>query len=132
MLVYFTLTGQTSRLSKKLLEAADSPFTKELEISPANPFIEIDEPYVLLVPSYEEMEVQECFEDFLETGENLSLCKGMVASGNRNFGDLFLVTAKHLHQMYDLPIIKELEFSGTPRDVEDIVKKGLNLWTPHQ
>ena len=72
------------------------------------------------MPSYEEAEVEDIFRDFLETENNLSLCVGMIGSGNINFGELFLVTAKRLHESYDLPILYELEFHGTPRDILEI------------
>lgn len=46
-IVYFSVTGQTRRFIKKLDLAA-------CEIEPANPFFEINEPFVLVVPTYDQ------------------------------------------------------------------------------
>lgn len=119
-IVYYSLTGQTARLAGKFKNPLFGSENLLTEISNANPFVSINEPYLLLVPSYEEPEVEDIFCDFLETENNLSHCIGMIGSGNINFGDLFLVTAKRLRESYNLPILYELEFHGTPRDIFEI------------
>ena len=45
-LVYFSVTGQTRRFIKKL----DLP---AYELEPANPFFEINEPFILVIPTYD-------------------------------------------------------------------------------
>lgn len=97
-IVYYSLTGQTKRLASKFKNPLFGSENSLTEISDANPFVPINEPYLLLVPSYEEPEVEDIFIDFLETENNLSYCIGMIGSGNINFGDLFLVTAKRLRE----------------------------------
>lgn len=119
-IVYYSLTGQTKRLASKFKNPLFGSENSLTEISNANPFVAINEPYLLLVPSYEEPEVEDIFSDFLETESNLSHCIGMIGSGNINFGDLFLVTAKRLRESYNLRILYELEFHGTPRDIFEI------------
>lgn len=48
--------------------------------------------------------------------------KGVAGSGNINFADLFVFTARDIAKKYNVPIIAEFEFSGTETDVEKFIK----------
>ena len=84
--VYFSVTGQTKRFASKLnaYETIEIDPTAELEMK---------EPYVLVVPTYEAEFIAPVF-DFLETGENQKFLAGVSGSGNRNFAELFVFSAK--------------------------------------
>lgn len=118
-LVYLSITGQTRRFVNKL----DLP---AYEIEPANPFFEINEPFVLLVPTYDK-EITEVVNDFLEFKNNLSFCQGVAGGGNRNFAELYIYTAKDLAQDYHLPLLFDFEFSGTNEDVQNFKKVVMTL-----
>ena len=63
--------------------------------------------------------------EFLEVPGNVDLCRGIIGSGNRNFAQLYLGTAKELSEKYDLDILYDYEMNGTSVDVEavhDILK----------
>lgn len=112
--VFFTLTGQTRKFVNKLgLES--------IELDPSNPFISVDTDYIIIAPSYEK-EATDIIEDFIETDNNISNCKGVVGGGNRNFADLFCFTARDLAVDYDLPYIHELEFQGSINDVNAVLE----------
>jgi len=113
-LVYFSVTGQTRRFIKKL----DLP---AYEIEPANPFFEIKEPYVLIVPTYD-IEITEVINDFLDYKTNKEYLQGVAGGGNRNFADLFVYTAKDIARDYGVPLLFSFEFSGTNEDVESFKK----------
>ncbi|MGX6961615.1 class Ib ribonucleoside-diphosphate reductase assembly flavoprotein NrdI [Vagococcus xieshaowenii] len=113
-LVYFTLTGQTRRFIKKL----DAP---SYEIDPTNPFNELKEPYILVVPTYDE-DVTEVVNDFIEYKTNRENILGVAGGGNRNFADLFIFTAKDISRDYNIPLLFEFEFSGTEEDVKNFKK----------
>lgn len=113
-IVYLSVTGQTEKFVKKLTD-------KPIEINPANPFIEVNDPYLLVVPTYE-VDITEAINDFIETGTNLLYCKGVVGGGNRNFADLFGFTAKDLARDYDIPLVHLFEFQGSKNDVEYLNK----------
>lgn len=113
-LVYFTLTGQTRRFIKKL----DLP---AYEIDPTNPFFELAEPYILVVPTYD-IDVTEVVNDFVDFKSNSKNLKGIAGGGNRNFGDLFIFTAKDLARDYNVPLLFEFEFNGTTEDVKNFKK----------
>ena len=113
-LVYFSLTGQTRRFIKKL----DFP---SFEIDPTNPFTELNEPYIIVVPTYDE-DVTEVVNDFIEYKSNRQNILGVAGGGNRNFADLFIFTAKDLARDYNIPLLFEFEFSGTDEDVKNFKK----------
>lgn len=113
-LVYFTVTGQTRRFIKKLGLPA-------YEIEPANPFFEINEPFIVVVPTYD-FEITQVVNDFLDYKSNRENLKGVAGGGNRNFAELFVYTAKDIAQEYHVPMLFAFEFSGTNEDVESFKK----------
>ena len=68
-------------------------------------------------------EVFEYFQDFIETGNNQALLKGVAGSGNRNFNTSFCQTAKIISTTYDVPLLHCFEFHGTQKDVTIIKEK---------
>ncbi|MEJ6347730.1 MULTISPECIES: class Ib ribonucleoside-diphosphate reductase assembly flavoprotein NrdI [Holzapfeliella] len=113
-LAFYTLTGQTRRFMKKL----DLP---SYEISDEDPFHEMNEPFILIVPSYE-LELVESILEFLDYGSNAENLVGVAGGGNKNFNHLYLHTAKKISEHYDVPIIFDFEFNGTNKDVEEFKK----------
>lgn len=116
-IAYFSVTGQTRRFIKKL----DLPVDEVYEIDPTGAFKEFDEPFVLITPTYED-NITEPVRDFLDTGANATYLKGIVGTGNRNFAQLFIFTARDLARDYQVPIIYAFEFNGTPKDVTNFKK----------
>mgnify|MGYP005983592175 CR=1 FL=1 len=113
-IAFFSVTGQTRRFIKKL----DLP---AYEIEPANPFFEISEPFVLIVPTYD-IEITEVVNDFLDYKSNKDNIQGVAGGGNRNFAELFVYTAKDIARDYGVPLLFSFEFSGTDEDVESFKK----------
>lgn len=113
-LVFFSLTGQTRRFIKKL----DLP---AYEIEATNPFYELNEPYILIVPTYDK-EVTEVVNDFIEYKSNQQNMLGVAGGGNLNFADLFIYTAKDIASDYGVPLLFSFEFSGTNEDVKKFKK----------
>lgn len=101
-----------------------------LELNPANPFIEINQPFIIVTPTYDG-EVKEWLEDFLETGQNRQFARGVAGGGNLNFGQLYVSTAKTLSEVYDIPLLHQFEFQGTDEDVR-ILKKAVNNLDDHK
>lgn len=112
--VYLSLTGQTRKFVKKL----DMDL---LELSPTNPFISMEEPFIIVIPTYEK-EATEILNDFIETDNNLHYFKGVAGGGNLNFGKLFVFTAKDLAHDYNVPLLHAFEFQGNEADVEKLKK----------
>ena len=114
-IVYITLTGQTRKFVNKL-------DMERIELSPIDPFIEINEPFIIVAPTYEK-EATEILWEFLDTGENKRYFQGVAGGGNRNFNELFVFTAKDLARDYDVPLLHAFEFQGSPKDVKALKDK---------
>lgn len=112
-LAYLSLTGNCRRFAKKTnLET--------FEITESNCMTLLDEPFILLVPSYEP-EMVDAAEDFLQT--NVSNCKGVIGSGNLNFGDdYYCYTAIRFANDYQVPNLFNFEYQGTDQDVAKLTQ----------
>lgn len=115
--VYLTLTGQTQKFAQKL-------HMDVLELNPADPFIKMTAPFIIITPTYDK-EVTEVWDDFLETGNNSQWLTGVAGGGNLNFGPLFVFTAKDIARDYDVPLLHQFEFQGNDEDVAKL-KKAVN------
>ncbi len=110
-----SLTGQTHKFVNKL--EMDS-----LRITMDNAFQEIEEPYVVIAPTYD-VEVTEILNDFIETGQNQQYLRGVCGSGNMNFSELYCFTAKDLAKEYQVPLLLTFEFQGNVNDVINMKEK---------
>lgn len=133
-LIYFSITGQTRRfVNKTNLEHE--------EILPNDPEFEVNEDFLIIVPSYADetpgaersMDIMHPVFEFMSYANNAQYCKGIVGTGNRNFASLYIFTAKELSARFQIPIVYDFEFNGTPNDVaavEDIaarLESGANI-----
>lgn len=107
-----SLTGQSRKFVKKL----DWP---SIELTPDMPIVEVDEPYIIVAPTYEK-EVTDILWEFVETGNNQSYLQGVAGSGNLNFNSLYCFTAKDLSHDFNVPILLLFEFQGRPNDVQKL------------
>lgn len=114
-IVYFSVTGQTKRFVKKL------SLRDTYEIDPIDPEIEVGEPFVLIVPTYEK-DITEPVTDFLYYGSNQEQLQGVAGTGNRNFAQLFVFTAKDISKEFNVPLLYTFEFNGTTKDVTNFEK----------
>src|SRR5699024_12490256 len=95
--------------------------SKCFEIDASNPSFEVSDPFVLITTTYDK-QITEPINDFLEYQNNSHYLKGIVGTGNRNFAELFIFTAKNLSYEYHVPLIYAFEFNGTPTDVSNFKK----------
>lgn len=115
LLVYMSITGNVKDFVERV--GMDS-----YELNPANPYKEINEDYIVVVPSYVGL-IDEDVIDFVDYKNNLKYLKGFASSGNLNFNDLYCVNAKFLSNKYKKPIVFTFEYSGTDRDVENFKRE---------
>ena len=111
-IIYMSVIGNTRRFVEKL--EMDS-----LELSEVNAFSEIDENFIMIAPTYA-IEMTDILNDFLETGDNLSYCQGVIGAGNRNFSELYCFTAEDIALDYDVPLLYRFEFQGSDNDVKKV------------
>ncbi len=110
-----TITGNV----KDFIERVDM---NSHEINPTNPFHEVSEDYIVVVPSYENMITEEV-SDFIDYKGNREHLLGFASSGNLNFDDLYCVNAKELSAKYSKPLIFTFEYAGTDKDLENFKKE---------
>lgn len=112
-IAYYTVTGQTRRFIKK------TGYTDAYEINDADPYHEMGQPFILIVPAYDD-NMMDGVVDFLAYKSNRTNLVGIVGTGNRNFNELYIHTAKDLAQGFKVPILYDFEFNGTPQDVAKV------------
>lgn len=115
IVVYFSITGNVRRFVKNLGLPA-------IEITPTNPFIEVEEEFVFIAPAYEP-EVTDIAWDFMGTGNNKDYCRGVIGSGNVNFDTLYLYTAIDLARDFEAPLLDGFEYFGNKKDVQRIKER---------
>jgi protein involved in ribonucleotide reduction len=105
----------------------------------SDPELIVDEDYVMIVPSYgagrNDSTVPKQVIKFLNNEQNRSHIKGVIGSGNLNYGDKYCRAAYIISDKCKVPVLYTYEILGLPEDVEN-VKEGLTeFWkqyNPHQ
>lgn len=111
LIVYKSLGGNVRKFVKNL-------GLPSFEINGDNIYsYEHTDSFVLIAPTYEEYMLDDMF-DFME--DNHEKCIGIIGSGNYNFADLYIFTAKDLSEKYNIPILLDFENSGNKKDIEKV------------
>ena len=124
LLVYFSSASEnTPRFVGKLgYRSARLPLRRGDE-----PLV-VDEEYVLVVPTYGGGSVKGAVPKqviaFLNDPHNRSLCRGVISSGNTNFGEAYCLAGDIIASKLDVPLLYRYELLGTNMDVAR-VKEGL-------
>ncbi|MGO1940157.1 MAG: class Ib ribonucleoside-diphosphate reductase assembly flavoprotein NrdI [Agrococcus casei] len=127
-IVYFSsVSGNTHRFIEKLGRPA-----KRIPLYSTEPPLHIDEPYVLILPTYGggngRGAVPKQVIKFLNDEHNRSLIRGVVTAGNTNFGAAYCLAGEIVSAKCKVPHLYRFEVFGTPEDVMN-VNEGLDrLW----
>ncbi|MEZ2122763.1 MULTISPECIES: class Ib ribonucleoside-diphosphate reductase assembly flavoprotein NrdI [unclassified Corynebacterium] len=122
LVVYFSsVTENTHRFVGHL----DLPSVR-IPLRRADPPVVVDEPYVLICPTYgggasvaghESRPVPSQVVRFLNNPHNRSLIRAVVASGNTNFGVDYARAGDVISAKCGVPFVYRFELMGTPEDV---------------
>lgn len=132
LLVYYSSKSEnTHRFVQKLgLRSLRIP----THTDPEQPFF-VTEPYVLLTPTYgggqAKGAVPKSVIQFLNHPENRALIRGVMASGNTNFGEAYCLAGKIISQKCQVPYLYGFELLGTADD-ETRVRSGLEKFWQQQ
>jgi len=123
-LVYFSSVSEnTHRFIQRL--GVDA---QRIPVSPKDPFLNVSEPYVLVVPTYgggnEGGAVPRQVIKFLNDPHNRSLIRGVIAAGNTNFGEAYCIAGDIISTKCRVPYLYGFELLGTAEDVTR-VREGL-------
>ena len=127
--VYFSSVSEnTKRLVDKLgLKAVRIP----LKTEDAAAFT-YDQDSVLVLPTYgsgeEKTTVPKQVIKFLNNPENRKHIKGVVATGNTNFGESYGLAGDIVSKKLGVPLIQRVEVFGTPEDVQQLKERLTKLW----
>jgi len=123
-LVYFSnYSENTKRFVEKLTDAAI-----RIPIRPGDARdLLVDAEYVLVVPTYgggnESPAIPKSVKVFLNNPANRDLLRGVIGTGNTNFGEHFCKAADMICSKTGVPLIGRVEIMGTPEDVHKIKKR---------
>lgn len=127
-LVYFSSRSEnTHRFVGKLgLPAVRIPIAGQGNI------LQMDFPYILLVPSYGGGTVHGAVPrqviHFLNNAQNRALIRGVIAAGNTNFGAAYCLAGDIVSQKCQVPYLYRFELLGTPQDVARVKKGVTEFW----
>jgi len=111
MIIYASRTGNVRYIVSRL----DLPSIEIVE------GLKVNEPYLIFTYTDKLGEVPKMVEDFLQ--QNYQHCKGVIASGNSNFGiNLFCGSANKISSQYNIPIVHKVELRGFQHDYDLIVE----------
>nr|WP_211574666.1 class Ib ribonucleoside-diphosphate reductase assembly flavoprotein NrdI [Mobiluncus curtisii] len=123
-MVYFSSATENT---KRFVERVGVPALR-IPIRPGTEPLLVDEEYVLMVPSYGGGDISKAVPKqvikFLNIEHNRNLCRGVISSGNTNFGEAYCIAGKVLSNKLKVPFLYKFELLGTPEDVT-AVRKGL-------
>lgn len=126
-LVYFSSgSGNTARFVDRLgLPATRLP----LRATDDQPVL--TQPFVLICPTYADGAgrgaVAKPIIHFLNIEANRALLQGVIASGNRNFGETFAMAGKVIAAKCNVPVLYRFELAGTDTDIAR-VRDGLKTF----
>lgn len=124
-LVFFSSrSGNTANFVARLgLDALRIPLSADDQM-PAP-----DRPYVLISPTYSDGEgrgaVHPQIIRFLNDPARRALIRGVIASGNRNFGQFYAAAGDVIARKCGIPLLCRFELAGTDHDIARI-RDGLN------
>ena len=126
-LVYFSnYSENTKRFVEKVTDAG---IRIPIRSSDAKNFA-VDAEYVLVVPTYgggsESPAIPKSVKIFLNNSHNRGLLRGVIGTGNTNFGEHYCKAADMISAKTGVPIIARVELLGTPEDVE-LIKQRLEI-----
>lgn len=131
-LVYISLSGNTQSFVKRLSEYLAKNHgitTRQINIKELNhETFPVSEPFIALLPTYLEggnginhgnVEIlTNPLGDFIAAHDNYKNCMGIIGSGNKNFNNQYILTAKQYSQRFKFPLLGDFELRGTIADIE--------------
>lgn len=116
LVFYSSASGNTARFVQRLgLPAGRIP------ISPQDGMPQTAQPFVLICPTYADGEgrgaVPKQVIRFLNDADRRALLRGVIATGNRNFGATFALAGRVISEKCSVPLLYRFELAGTEIDI---------------
>jgi len=131
-LVYFSSVSETTH---RFVQKLGSPAIR----IPLHERIEVDRPYVLLLPTYGRGRgdgphldakgyVPKQVIAFLNNPRNRSLIRAVIGAGNTQFGAEYCFAAKLVSHKCKVPLLYRFELMGTAEDVQAVRAELTKFW----
>ena len=130
--VYFSnISENTKRFVEKLdVNAIRIPIHDEFGQ------LEVNRSFVLITPTYgngdNESGIPKQVMRFLNIKQNRELVRGVIASGDTNFGYKYCYAGKLVATKCRVPLLYKFELIGTPHDVQMVNERMEQLWKQSQ
>ncbi|MFS1537850.1 MAG: class Ib ribonucleoside-diphosphate reductase assembly flavoprotein NrdI [Candidatus Phlomobacter fragariae] len=90
------------------------------------------QPYVLLLPTYGAGDttgsVPKPVIYFLNQQQNRNFLRGVIASGNSNFGETYAIAGNIISAKCQVPLLYRFELLGTERDLQQVRQRLQKFW----
>ncbi|KAF1049846.1 class Ib ribonucleoside-diphosphate reductase assembly flavoprotein NrdI [Xylophilus sp.] len=97
-----------------------------------SPPLRVDEPYILVVPTYggggAKGAVPKAVIHFLNDPGNRAGIRGVIAAGNTNFGEAYCLAGRIIARKCGVPVLYNFELLGTPDDVARVRQGVESFW----
>lgn len=123
--VYFSSASEnTSRFVRNCHLDEQGMNIYRIPMRPKDPALYVDEPYVMIVPTYgggnPKKAVPVQVKKFLNDEKNRAGIRGVIASGNTNFGEAFCMAGDMIAAKCKVPFLYYFELMGTASDQEKV------------
>lgn len=116
LIFYSSASENTLRFVRRLGLPA-----RRIPIAPADPMPEPDGPFVLICPTYADGEgrgaVAKQVIRYLNDPDRRALLRGVIASGNRNFGATYALAGQVIANKCNVPVLYRFELAGMETDL---------------
>jgi protein involved in ribonucleotide reduction len=127
-LVYFSSASENTR---RFIEAVGLPAAR-IPLRRKDDPLSVRRPYILLTPTYgggdEGKAVPRQVIRFLNDPDNRRWIRGVITSGNINFGEAYCAAGRIISAKCRVPELYRFELLGTRRDVETVREGVTEFW----
>lgn len=109
-IVYFTTNSKTT---ERFVENINRPLTL------LTSSLVYDSPFILTLPTYNGRVIKPV-KEFLSNQTNIGNLKGVIGTGNKNFGKDYAIAADIISNRFNVPLIHKVELLGTMEDIDKI------------
>ncbi len=113
-IIVYSLTGNC----KRFVEMCEIPEEDVIYLQDIDYDVDFD--YILITPTFGFGEVPAAVSKFLV--ENHMYLKGVVGSGNKNWGERFANASEIISREYDVPLLMKIELHGSKKDISEFKK----------
>ena len=127
LIFYSSASENTLRFVRRLGLPA-----RRIPIAPADPMPEPDGPFVLICPTYADGEgrgaVPKQVIHFLNDPDRRAGLRGVIATGNRNFGATYALAGRVISDKCNVPVLYRFELAGTDLDIARVLAGLEKFW----